>query len=246
MIDLHCHILPELDDGSQSLEESLAMARMAVNSGVRAMAATPHCMGERAEEVYGTWSLLRQALEETGVPLKLYPGMEIFGTPDTARLLREGKLFTLNGSRYPLIEFAFQSSGEEETLILRSVCRAGFRPLVAHPERSARPGDRQPVVSLGLPVSGKPGQPSGALRRTRAGAGLCAGGAGLCRRRGQRRPLSPGADALDGGCTRSPRAGILPPVRPGAAAGQPQKNSERRTHHSGRTGVVLMKKGGKL
>ena len=44
MIDLHCHILPELDDGSQSLEESLAMARMAVNSGVRAMAATPHCM----------------------------------------------------------------------------------------------------------------------------------------------------------------------------------------------------------
>ena len=92
MIDLHCHILPELDDGSQSLEESLAMARMAVNSGVRAMAATPHCMGERAEEVYGTWSLLRQALEETGVPLKLYPGMEIFGTPDTARLLREGKL----------------------------------------------------------------------------------------------------------------------------------------------------------
>ena len=45
MIDLHCHILPELDDGSQSLEESLAMARMAVNSGVRAMAATPHCMG---------------------------------------------------------------------------------------------------------------------------------------------------------------------------------------------------------
>ena len=74
MIDLHCHILPELDDGSQSLEESLAMARMAVNSGVRAMAATPHCMGERAEEVYGTWSLLRQALEETGVPLKLVFG----------------------------------------------------------------------------------------------------------------------------------------------------------------------------
>ena len=42
---------------------------------------------------------------------------------------------TKKGARYPLIEFAFQSSGEEETLILRSVCRAGFRPLVAHPER---------------------------------------------------------------------------------------------------------------
>ena len=135
MIDLHCHILPELDDGSKSLEESLAMARMAVESGVRAMVATPHCMDTRAAEVYDTWSFLRQSLEETGIPLKLFPGMEIFGTQNTARLLREGKLFTLNGSRYPLIEFSFQSDGDEETWILRSVCRGGFRPIVAHPER---------------------------------------------------------------------------------------------------------------
>ena len=66
MIDLHCHILPELDDGSQSLEESLAMARMAVNSGVRAMAATPHCMGERAV---------------SGVPKISMPGYSFRGTP---------------------------------------------------------------------------------------------------------------------------------------------------------------------
>lgn len=135
MIDLHCHILPELDDGSQSLQESLAMARIAVDSGVRAVVATPHCAEGRSREVMEAWSLLRQALEETGVPLKLYPGMEIFGTRDTVRLLREGKLFTLNGSRYPLIEFSFRSSGEEETWILHSVCKAGFRPIVAHPER---------------------------------------------------------------------------------------------------------------
>ena len=135
MIDLHSHILPELDDGSQSLQESLAMARMAVDSGVRAMVATPHCAEDRSREVYEAWALLRQALKETGVPLKLYPGMEIFGTRETDRLLREGKLFTLNGSRYPLIEFSFRSSGEEETWILRSVCKTGFRPIIAHPER---------------------------------------------------------------------------------------------------------------
>ena len=93
MIDLHSHILPEQDDGAQSLRDSLEMARMAVESGITAMVATPHCVGDRSREVYGAWRLLREALEENGVPLKLLPGMEIFGTPDTARLLREKKLF---------------------------------------------------------------------------------------------------------------------------------------------------------
>lgn len=135
MIDLHSHILPELDDGSQSLQESLAMARMAVDSGVTAMTATPHCADDRAREVYEAWKLLRQALKETRIPLKLFLGMEIFGTEDTLQLLQEGKLFTLNGSRYPLIEFSFHSDGDRETRILRSLCKAGFRPVIAHPER---------------------------------------------------------------------------------------------------------------
>lgn len=135
MIDLHSHILPELDDGSQSLQESLAMARMAVDSGVTAMAATPHCAGDRAGDVYASWKLLRQALRENKIPLKLFPGMEIFGTEDTLRLLQDGKLFTLNGSRYPLIEFSFHSSGEQESRILRSLCKVGLKPVIAHPER---------------------------------------------------------------------------------------------------------------
>ncbi len=137
MIDLHSHILPELDDGSSSLQASLAMARMAVESGVTVMAATPHCADDRSREVYEAWQLLRQALKECRIPLKLFPGMEIFGTENTLRLLQEGKLFTLNGSRYPLIEFSFHSEGQRETKILRSLCKTGLRPIVAHPERYA-------------------------------------------------------------------------------------------------------------
>ena len=135
MIDLHSHILPELDDGSQSLEESLAMAQIAVESGVRAMVATPHCVHGRAREVYSGWLLLREALEDEGIPLRVYPGMEILGTAETARLLQEGQLFTINGSRYPLIEFLFEASAQEITDILESVVQAGFLPLIAHPER---------------------------------------------------------------------------------------------------------------
>ena len=135
MIDLHSHILPELDDGAGSLEHSLAMARMAVDSGVTAMAATPHCAENRMAEVRSAFDLLSRALAETQIPLKLYAGMEIFGTPDTARMLLSGELLTLNGSRYPLIEFSFRSDGSEETRILEQVIRAGYRPVVAHPER---------------------------------------------------------------------------------------------------------------
>lgn len=135
MIDLHSHILPELDDGAQSLWESLEMARMAVDSGITVMAATPHCIHDRAEEVMESWQLLTEALEESEIPLKVLPGMEIFGTDDTLRLLKAGKLMTLNGSRYPLVEFGFHSTGDEETVILRSLCKAGYRPVVAHPER---------------------------------------------------------------------------------------------------------------
>lgn len=135
MIDLHSHILPEQDDGAQSLRDSLAMARMAVDSGIAAVVATPHCVEDRTREVYAAWQLLREALQENGIPLKLYLGMEIFGTANTAQMLRDGRLFTLNGSRYPLIEFSFHSDGDEESWILRSVCKSGFRPVVAHPER---------------------------------------------------------------------------------------------------------------
>lgn len=135
MIDLHCHILPGLDDGSASFEESLAMAAMAADHGIRRIAATPHCVTGSAREVLSSVAMLQELLNEERIPVRLYPGMEIFGTYDTARLLREKKLLTLNGSRYPLIEFAFHTDGEEETDILQSVIDAGFMPLVAHPER---------------------------------------------------------------------------------------------------------------
>lgn len=137
MTDLHSHILPELDDGARSLSEALEMARIAVESGVSVMVATPHCAGDRADEVRASFDLLRSALEETGIPLRLKLGMELLGTPELPSLLREGKALTLNGSKYPLVEFSFHSSGEGETELLRELTGMGYRPLIAHPERYA-------------------------------------------------------------------------------------------------------------
>lgn len=135
MIDLHCHILPQMDDGAHDLDEALHMAHLAVRSGVTDIVVTPHCMDGGAQPVAENVAMLQEVLQEIHIPLRLYPGMEIFATPDTARLLQQGSLLTLNGSRYPLVEFDFVSDGEQETQILQSILQAGYTPLVAHPER---------------------------------------------------------------------------------------------------------------
>lgn len=140
MIDIHAHILPSVDDGSPSLEDSLEMARLAVESGVEAIVVTPHCNLPdepciAAQQLRPRLDALTAALEAEAIPLRLYPGMEIFGTEHTAARLRSGELCPLAASRYPLIEFPFTGFAGEATDILRSVLRIGLRPIIAHPER---------------------------------------------------------------------------------------------------------------
>ena len=141
MIDIHAHILPGVDDGSPSLASSLEMARLALDCGVDAMSATPHCYLPEGDETLWADALARRteelsaALAEERVPLRLYAGMEIFGMPDTADKLRDGRLCTLASSRYPLIEFPFHDYGLEATELLGRVLDLGLRPIVAHPVR---------------------------------------------------------------------------------------------------------------
>lgn len=140
MIDIHTHLLAGVDDGSESLEESVAMAELAVRSGVSAVIVTPH-YDVPEDPVIPLARLrtqfldLRSQMALRGIPLKIYSGMEIFGTEETAERLHNGNLMTLAGSRYPLIEFPFSNFGREATRILQSVCNLGLTPIVAHPER---------------------------------------------------------------------------------------------------------------
>lgn len=141
MIDIHAHILPGLDDGSDSLETSLMMAYAAVESGVTAIIATPHCNQRGLYENYASPELtgrlerLRGEIDAAGIPLDVYQGMEVFGTRDVPRLLREGKLLTLNGSRYLLIEFAFREDPLYMDRLVHALLDDGVCPIVAHPER---------------------------------------------------------------------------------------------------------------
>ena len=140
MIDIHCHILPMLDDGAADLTESVAMARLAVNSGVTGIIATPHFQGDRQAlelmpKLLARFDKLRKILAQQQIPLKLYPGAEILCTPETVTLAQQRMLPTLGNSNYLLTEFFFNESAEFMTGTLQSLAACGYRPVIAHPER---------------------------------------------------------------------------------------------------------------
>lgn len=140
MIDIHCHILPEVDDGASCMEESLEMARMAVNSGVIRIAATPHFDGTAdalplLSDIRQQYQALRSALIREEIPLTLHSGAEILCLPDTLELARNRQLPTYEGTNYVLTEFYFDESFAYMDQTLTGLRSCGYRPVVAHPER---------------------------------------------------------------------------------------------------------------
>ena len=138
MIDIHAHILPGLDDGAPDMECAVEMAALAVESGVRIVVATPHSdvvSNHWTTEMKNSLKAFRQQLKERKIELLIVPGMEIYGTSEVVELLKEKKMIGLNGSRYPLIEFSFVNYAAQATEILDDLIHAGYRPVIAHPER---------------------------------------------------------------------------------------------------------------
>lgn len=140
MIDIHCHILPDLDDGASSMEEALEMARTAADSGVTDIIATPHFRGapealEMKEEIDRRYRELKAALQRWQIPIKLHKGAEILCTPQTPLLARQGLLPTLGDTRYVLLEFYFNESFGFMDNCLQKIAAMGYTPVVAHPER---------------------------------------------------------------------------------------------------------------
>lgn len=141
MIDIHTHILPGIDDGSENLEESLAMAELAWDSGVDVIVATPHAnIPDLFENVDSPewrrgFRRLQTYLKENDCKIQLVPGMEIFATEYVAERIRKGELISIHGSRYCLMEMAFDADPYWAEEIWDSVLQLGKVPVIAHPER---------------------------------------------------------------------------------------------------------------
>lgn len=141
MFDIHCHILHGLDDGSDNIEESVRMAKLAVENGTNAIVVTPHSnipdsfQNNFGREYAKKFRELSARLKSEGIPLKIYPGHEIFAAGSFVELIKKKKLLTLNGSDYPLVEFGFTEHPDSVFMKLRSLLAEGLTPIVAHPER---------------------------------------------------------------------------------------------------------------
>jgi protein-tyrosine phosphatase len=139
VIDLHCHLLPGIDDGAVDLDDSLAMARCAVADGITVTACTPHIFPGLYEnagpEIRQAIARLQVSLDEAEIPLKLVTGADVQLAVDLAGGLRSGRVLSLNDSRYFLFEPPHHTAPPrlEETVF--NIMAAGFQPVVTHPER---------------------------------------------------------------------------------------------------------------
>jgi protein-tyrosine phosphatase len=160
VIDLHCHILPGIDDGPTTMEESLGLARATVEAGIDTVVATPHVSSRypnRPEGIRQAVEELRAALEEAAIPLTVLPGAEI--ALDMLVELSDDDLraLALGGGRFLLLESPLSASAGDAEPLLRIAVQRGFRVLLAHPERSPQfqrdPSQLQRLASAGIFMS---------------------------------------------------------------------------------------------
>ena len=141
MIDIHTHVIPNVDDGSPDLETSLAMIRHEIDIGVTEIICTPHHIYHRyektVEEITKQFLLLKEAVEKENLPIKLYLGQEICYShrEDQIKMLKEGKLLTLNNTNRILLEFSFTREPEDLLDVLYNFSIHGYEVIIAHIER---------------------------------------------------------------------------------------------------------------
>ena len=139
MIDLHCHMLPQIDDGPKTLDESIAMARIAVKDGIKIVACTPHIYqgvyNNTGKQIKAATKAFQKILDEEHIPLKLMYAADTHIHPDLIEEIKLGHVPTFNGGRYLLLEPTHHIApmGFESYVI--KMLEEGFVPIITHPER---------------------------------------------------------------------------------------------------------------
>ncbi|HID75606.1 MAG TPA: hypothetical protein EYP56_06365 [Planctomycetaceae bacterium] len=157
LVDIHCHLLPGLDDGPDGWDETLAMARMAAEDGITVVVATPHQLGNfahnRGDAIRQLVHQARELFDRHAIPLDVLPGADVRIEPEMVSRIAAGDVLTLaDRRRYVLLELPHEVYLPLEALIgqLRA---AGLVGVLSHPERNlgilARPGVVTSLVEAG-------------------------------------------------------------------------------------------------
>lgn len=141
MVDLHCHLLPGVDDGARTLDDSLAMAQQAVAEGISHILVTPHHKNGKysnpKEVVQEGTEALQTELDDRGIGLTLYPGQEIRINGELLEDIENGEiLFVDEEEHYLLIEFPTLSIPHYTESLFFKLRQKGITPIIVHPERN--------------------------------------------------------------------------------------------------------------
>jgi len=171
MIDLHCHILPGLDDGAQSMEESLEIARIAEKDGIEKMVATPHLFrGNFIHEDLGIIEKKRdelsQALEENNIHIEILTGAEVHISHNLIDEIKKNReILVLNKSSYMLVEFPSDHVFSGVKNLFFELMSEGITPIITHPERNSvfihSPSLLYELIQMGALSQGNSGSFSG-------------------------------------------------------------------------------------
>lgn len=141
MIDIHCHILPDVDDGPKDIELSLSMARHAATEGITHIIATPHHRNghftNTKQEILSYVEVLNREIVKEEIPITILPGQETRMNGDMVEDYERGELLTLNNTdRYVFVELPSNDVPRYTKQLLFELKLKGLTPIIVHPERN--------------------------------------------------------------------------------------------------------------
>lgn len=138
-IDMHCHILPEVDDGAGSMEETIQMLQLAYEEGIRCIIATPHHHPRRGREcpqvLRRKLASVRREAGKIDDKFRVYMGMEVFFGEDIPKRLQQREIITMNNRNSILVEFSPMDSFGYMQRGMQQIQMAGYNVILAHAER---------------------------------------------------------------------------------------------------------------
>lgn len=149
--DIHAHILPGVDDGSHSMEETIRMLQLALNQGIRTIIATPHYIAGSTNASPAKLEAIRSQVQDEAYKLnkdlKILLGNELYYSDSIVDALKKKEALTLAQSRYALVEFAVGDTFERIFRGMSELVRAGYAPILAHVERYRCLNKREDLIS---------------------------------------------------------------------------------------------------
>lgn len=139
MIDIHSHLIPNVDDGAKSPEETIELIKEAREAGITDIILTPHYIINSYEQNAETLILLKDKLQQIinseNIKVNLHIGMEVYITDNLVEILKQNKILTLAGSKYLLMELPLNTNVQYLDMVIFKLIEDNIIPIIAHPER---------------------------------------------------------------------------------------------------------------